>query len=181
MEHLILAAWRAFILQGRRLHAEQSHHGLVLRSPLRQRISLVLLFLLLTFIFSWAAISLHKENVQLTTPGIILLSVSCLLWSASLYGALSAMLERVEVSELYIRRRSVFGQSLLLWTELERIVIAERRESVLLIGRGETKVRLSIYLDGLLSLLTFMEELFFVSPHIRNYLLQDGAIIDTGA
>jgi Bacterial PH domain len=82
---------------------------------------------------------------------------SLALWGLTIYGAISALVERITVSDLGVSRRSILGVRHISWPSLARIDVARTGESAKLVARDGRVLPISSDMDGLPVVMKYLE------------------------
>ena len=151
-------AWERWVLRGRRPVGRplSGEPGWVLAYTARYRVSITLIFLLFSSLYSYMFFvnDLFADDPDWKRWGIKTGSV--FLWALVTAVFLSMLVERVTVTERGITRRSWRGTQSLDWPAIVQIE-AKPAEGILVLGGATSRISVSLYLDGLLSMMPFLE------------------------
>jgi len=165
--------WARWVFRGRRPMGQplSGEPGWVLAYTARYRFTISLIFLLFSSLYSYLFFvnDLFADDPDWKRWGIKIGSV--IIWVMVTAAFVSMLIERVAVTERGITRRSWSGTQSLEWP---RIVQLELRglEHALVLGDGTARISVSLFLDGLLSMMPFLERQYgsALSEAIRSAL-----------
>ena len=150
-------AWERWIYRGRRPVGRplSGEPGWVLSYTARYRVSITLIFLMFSSMYTYLFFvnDLFAEDPDWKRWGIK--AGSALLWALVTAVFVSMLAERVTVTERGITRRSWRGTQSLDWPAIVQIE-AKAPEGILVLGDGTSRISVSLYLDGLLSMMPFL-------------------------
>lgn len=151
-------AWGRWVYRGRRPVGRplSGEPGWVLTFTARYRLSISLIFLMFSSLYTYLFFvdDLFAEDPDWKRWGIK--AGSAVLWALVTAEFVSMLIERVTVTERGITRRSWRGTQSLAWPDIVHIE-TRALEDVLVLAGGTTRISVSLYLDGLLSMVPFLE------------------------
>jgi hypothetical protein len=170
LEHIITDYVRRWVLRGRKQKIERSigDAGWLLKITGRERFSVLIFLGIMSTIFYGAYFV--EGNIFVNEPAwkrIALELVSIALWLLSIYAALKTFIERITVNENGITRISIHGRKTLHWERLASIELATNNQALMLVSIDGSRLPVSIYFDGLQSLITVLGCHITVPHHIK--------------
>ena len=151
-------AWARWVFRGRLPVGRPlaGEPGWVLTYTARYRFTISLVFLLFSSLYTYQFFvhDLFAEDPDWKRWGIKAGSV--ILWVLVTAVFVSMLIERVTVTERGITRRSWRGTQSLEWPRIVQVAVNDL-EHALVLGDRTTRISVSLYLDGLLSMMPFLE------------------------
>jgi hypothetical protein len=158
LDFAVERVWARWVFRGRRPMGRPlfSEPGWVLTYTARYSFTISLIFLLFSSLYTYLFFvnDLFADDPDWKRWGIKIGSV--IIWVVVTAAFVSILIERVTVTERGITRRSWRGTQSLEWS---RIVQLELRgmEHALVLGDGTARISVSLFFDGLLSMMPFLE------------------------
>lgn len=159
LDFLVHGWWRKWVLRGRMAspRALASEPGWVLGPTARYRGSVYAVAAVYSALYTWAFFFAAPFADEPTWKRWALEVGSAVLWLVVLFAAAATLVERVVVTEAFVRRRSWRGFQALAWRELSRVVLQLDEDRVDLESEAGGSVSISLLLDGLPVLLPYLE------------------------
>jgi hypothetical protein len=161
--------WAAWILRGRARRARHADDGSgwVLTYTFRYRLTMVVLFAAVTTVYVLA----YRDGgiFGASTWRRLGLTVgSALLWV--MFGAIlaGALIERVNVTPQFLRRRSWRGRQEIAWSSVNRLRVDHKDRDLEIGLDGGPIIEVSLYLDGLAAVTDALQRHLQVPPDLLD-------------
>jgi len=159
----ILRWWKRWVYKGRKAYAEplQGEPGWRLHFTARYKISMVIIFLLFSTLYTWGFFIGDPFGKDPTWKRWAIFAGSMAIWVLVASAFLSAFLEKVCVSEVRFTRRSLLrGTEEIPWASATTLSLQPGEDCVLVGSDVRRGISVSLFLDGLGVLLPFLERRF---------------------